>query len=186
MNIAYWDIETTDLKPEIGRIICAAVLTLPEGKMTVMSLDEYVADGRAKNFSDDRRLCIDLRNLLEKHNITAGWYTKGFDIPFLNSRLIANKQRLLRKQLHLDGIWYAKGWRGVKALNSSLASTARLLGIREKKQVVDPETWADARHGDPKAMKIVRERCASDVVLTRNVIEKLINAGLVANIRSYP
>jgi len=189
MRIAYWDIETSDLNAEHGRMICASVLSLPSGRMHTKRLDTMVRSPNyeARDMTDDRELCVWLRDILEDHHLTSGWYSKGFDIPFLQSRLMFHGEKLLGKHLHLDGIWYCKGWRGIKAQSGKLMHVARSLGIKERKLVVDPDTWQKAIVGNKAAMDIIQERCESDVRLTREVTERILDAKqLVRNIQSYP
>lgn len=186
MKIAYWDIETSDLNAEFGRLVCASVLSLPEDRMISLRQDDYVRRKKAKNMADDRQIALDLRDLLEEFHVTAGWYSKGFDIPFLNTRLVSYGERRLHTHLHLDGVWYAKGWRGVKPKSSKLKDAAVFFDLDDRKPEVEPQTWIAARSGDRDAMDEVVERCEADASLTRSVVEKLLDAHVVANIQRYP
>ena len=186
MRVAYWDIETTDLKGSFGRIICGSVYHVQSNKMVTFRLDKYVTKKLAEDMSDDRQICCDLRDEIEKANVTCGWYSKGFDVPMLNTRLIKHGDRRLKSMLHLDAIWYAKGWRGIKPNGASLAAVAEFFGLEESKMKVDADTWIKARHGNRKAMDIIVERCESDVRLTQEVTERLLDADVVKNIQTYP
>ncbi len=186
MRVAYWDIETTDLKGSFGRIICGSVYHVESNKMVTYRLDKYVRTGKADDMSDDRQLCVDLRDEIEKSNVTCGWYSKGFDIPMLNTRLIKHGERRMKTMLHLDAIWYAKGWRGIKPNGASLAAVAEFFGLEESKMKIDADTWILARTGQKKANDIIQERCESDVRLTQQVTERLLDADVVKNIQTYP
>ena len=186
MKIAYWDIETNDLNGEFGRVLVASVLSLPSGQMTTLRIDKYIEDGRSDDMLDDKALLTDLRSILEDHHITSGWYSKGFDIPFVNTRLAAHGLKPVRSHLHLDGIWYAKGWRGIKAQSGKLKDVARFFQLEEVKLEMSPDDWQRARLGQSKAMNKAVLRCESDVRLTREVTERLLGLGLVANIQRYP
>lgn len=186
MRIAYWDIETSDLNAEFGRLLCASVLSLPSEKLVSIRQDTLVKRKLATSMADDRALAVTLRDMLETHHVTSGWFSKGFDISFLNTRLVAHGERLLHSHLHLDGIWYTKGWRGIRAKSASLKSVAAFFGLEEAKMEVDAQTWIAARAGEKKAMDIAVQRCESDVRLTRQVTERLLDAGLVKNIQQYP
>ncbi|MEK0326396.1 MAG: hypothetical protein QQN63_11900, partial [Nitrosopumilus sp.] len=91
-----------------------------------------------------------------------------------------------KSMLHLDAIWYAKGWRGIKPNGASLAAVAEFFGLEESKMKVDADTWIKARTGNRKAMDIIVERCESDVRLTQEVTERLLDADVVKNIQTYP
>lgn len=186
MRIGYWDLETSDLNPDFGRLVCASVLSLPDETMVTLRQDDYVRRKKAKNMADDRRLAVDIRDLLETFHITSGWFSKGFDISFLNTRLVANGERTLSPGLHLDGVWYVKGWRGLKPLSGKLKHVAVFFGLDERKPEIDPQVWVAARSGDRDAMDEVCNRCEMDVLLTRSVTEKILDARVVSNIQRYP
>lgn len=185
MKIAYWDIETHDLNGAFGPILCASILSEPDGKMKSFRQDEYVRKGLAEDMLDDRQICVDLRDYLETFHVTCGWFSKGFDITMLNTRLAKWGERLLKPMLHLDGIWYFKGWRGLKAKSAKLADVSGFFGF-EPKPEVDPETWLMARHGKKKAMDVAVKRCEADVRITKQCIEKALDLELVKNIQRYP
>lgn len=186
MKIAYWDIETHDLAAPFGPLLCASVLSLPENKMYVFRQDDYLRkrNKRAKNMVDDRWLCIDLRDFLEQHHLTCGWYSKGFDMPHLRSRLALHGERLLRKQIHFDPIWGFKGWRGVSFGSAKMKKVAENLGI-EQKPDVHADVWMAAKVGDRDAMDEVVERCNADVRITRVLAEYALENDLLSNIGRY-
>lgn len=111
--------------------------------------------------------------------------SKGFDITMLNTRLAKWGERPLKPMLHLDGIWYFKGWRGLKAKSAKLADVSDFFGF-EPKPEVDPETWLMARHGKKKAMDVAVQRCEADVRITKQCIDKALDLELVRNIQRYP
>ena len=183
MKIAYWDIETWDLSAEFGPIICASVEV--NGNMTTLRQDTYVKKGLAEDLTDDKQLCIDLRDILDSCNMHVGWYSKGFDIPHLNTRLAKHGERLLRPRLHLDCIWFWKGWRGLKAKSGKMKHVAEFLDI-ERKPDVSSEVWMKAKGGNKRAIDEVCRRCEADVRITRKITEKTMDLELVRNIQRYP
>lgn len=188
MKLAYWDIETWDLVAPYGPLLCACVLVLEPGKrdrMVTLRQDEYIRKGRAKDVLDDRALCVDLRDLLDSMHMHAGWFSKGFDICHLNSRLALAGQRLLQPKLHMDAIWYFKGWRGLKLGSSKMKTVAEELGL-ERKPDVESHVWMGARAGRRKEMNEVAERCAADTRITREITERALSMGLMRNIGVYP
>lgn len=121
--------------------------------------------------------------------ITEGGYcshnSKGFDISFLNTRLIAHNQEPISRHLHFDPIYGYRGWRGIKPRSSSLRVVAEFIGC-ESKPSVPAEVWVDARRGDTEAMDEVVERCEADVRITAKVVEHCLDNKLLKNIKSYP
>ena len=184
MKIAYWDLETWDLKPQFGPILAASVLDASTDKIQTFRIDKYVKSGEADDYTDDRQLCVDLRDCLEKYHQTVGWYSKGFDLTHLRSRLVMQGERPLHEHLHLDAIWYFKGWRGLRPMSSKMKHVAEFFGI-EKKPEVPPEVWMKAKGGNKKAMDEVCDRCEADVRITRVLTEKAVELGLVKNLSRY-
>lgn len=184
MKIAYWDIETWDLSPQFGPILAASVLDASTNKMKTFRIDNYLKSKLAEDTTDDKQLCIDLRDHLEQYHVTSGWFSKGFDIAHLRSRLVLHGERPLREMLHLDAIWYFKGWRGLKPMSSKMKHVAEFLNL-EPKPDVEPEVWMKAKGGNKTAMNEVCKRCEADVRITKAITEKAIELGLVKNIQRY-
>jgi len=185
MKIAYFDIEAHDLAPVFAPLLCAAVLDVTTGQMITLRQDKYVKDGKAECMVDDEAILKDLKELLDGYHMHCGWYSKGYDIPLINTRLAKYGHRILDSRWHIDGIWYFKGWRGLKPKSAKLKHASELFGY-EPKPEVEPETWLLARGGDKRAVDEVVDRCAADVRITRDVIERAIDIGLVKNITRYP
>jgi uncharacterized protein YprB with RNaseH-like and TPR domain len=187
LKIAYFDLETWDLSPEFGPILCASVLSLPSGEMTTFRQDYYwrrAGDKKAEDMQDDRSLCVDLRDFLESHHITCGYFSKGFDLAHLRTRLVHHGERPLKRQLHFDPIWGFKGWRGIKPRSSKMKHVTNFLGL-EAKPDVPAEVWLKARLGNRAAIDIVAERCEADVRITQQISEKCLELGLLKNISEY-
>lgn len=186
-TLAVFDLETTDLNGEFGQLVCGSILSLPSGKMTTWRQDQFVRSKKYKTTTmlDDKELACVLRDELGKHAAVCGWYSKGFDWPFLNTRLFLHEEEQLEPKLHIDGIWYAKGWRGIKLRNGKLATMGKALPLGELKLEVPTETWMLARHGDKAANDFVQERCEGDVRLTFETTQRFFKAGFIKKIESY-
>lgn len=190
MKVAYWDIETWDLKPQFGAILAASVLDAATGKMKSFRIDTYIKKGLAEDMIDDRQLCVDLRDHLETFHLTSGWFSKGFDLTHIRSRLVMHGERPLREMLHMDCIWYFKGWRGLRPMSSKMKHVAEFLadaGVEgiELKPDVPPEVWMKAKGGNRKAISEVVKRCEADVRITAAISEFALSTGLVKNISKY-
>lgn len=184
MRVAYWDIECWDLSPQFGPIICTSILDAHTGKMKTYRIDDYVKRGLAEDLTDDRQLCLDVRDHLETFRITVGWFSKGFDMAFLRTRLALHGDRPLKKHLHLDCIWFYKGWRGLKPMSSKMKHVAEFLKL-ESKPDVKPAVWMAAKGGNKKALNEVCERCEADVRITQQITEKTFDLDLITNIQNY-
>lgn len=182
MRVAYWDLETTALISDLGRILCGSILC-HDGTIVTHRQDRIRGK---RDFADDAEIARRIRNTLEQHDLLVSWYGKGFDHPFLTTRLIQNGDRKLDSKLVLDPCWYMRGWRGLKPRNSKLATAAEFFGLNESKMDVPVEVWARAATGNRIAMDTIVERCESDVRILREVTERVIASGVVKNITMYP
>lgn len=180
-KIAYFDMETTGLRPEFDRILCGSILSYPSGTMTTFRIDET----EHEDFSDDRRLALLIRDCLEQHHIISGWNSKGFDIPFLNTRLSHQGERRLNSHLHIDAMYHYRGWHGVKPRNSKLSTVAEFWRLDERKMEVDGQIWVKAQGGSREALDVLVERCESDAYLTAKVVAKTFDADMIKNIERY-
>lgn len=183
MRYVYFDLETSDLAADIGRILCASFLN-QDGKLWTLRNDKI-----GPNMADDEKIALQIRDTLEDYHLTIGWYSKGFDLSFLNSRLVKAGHKVLRPGLHLDPIWFCKGWRGIKARSSKLKIMAEFFDLPDelRKIHVDVDIWTKAAlGGDKRAMDILVDRCEGDVLTTKVITEKILDADLVRNIQRYP
>jgi uncharacterized protein YprB with RNaseH-like and TPR domain len=180
-TIAVFDLETTDLSADFGRLLCGSILTYPSMEMRTFRYDDYANDPH-----DDRELAIAIRDHLSGHHITVGYYSKGFDIPFLNTRLLVHGEQRMPQMLHIDPIWFYRGWRGMKVRSSKMKVIAKVLNLDEQKMDVPDETWINARHGDKEAMDVICERCESDVRVTMKILCHCLDNRLMKSIQTYP
>lgn len=184
MRVATWDLETWDLSASFGPVLCASVLDHLSGKMRTFRMDAYLKKGAAADMTDDHALCVDLRDYLETFHMTVGWFSKGFDMAHLRTRLVIHNERPLAEHLHLDCIWHFKGWRGLRPMSSKMKHVAEFLNL-EGKPDVPPEVWMKAKGGNKKALDEVCDRCEADVRITAAITERAIEMGLVKNISRY-
>lgn len=185
MRVGYMDLETWDLQPEFGPIICGVVISMPNDKVTIFRQDEYTKDGRADDMVDDEEIARDIRDFLKEHHIVCGWNSKGFDVPLLNTRLVKHGAEKLGRHLHLDPMYFYRGWRGLNPKSASLENVSSFYDY-EQKIGVDPDTWLRARLGNKAEMDQAVERCTSDVRMLKAITERTLDEGLVSNIKSYP
>ena len=184
MRIGIVDIETSSLEADVGRLLCASILDLTTDEMTSFRNDKIA---KRKNMADDGEIARQVRDELEKYHMTIGWFSKGFDLPFLNTRLAKVGHKPIRSALHLDAIWYCKGWRGLKPRSAKMKVMAEFFNLPERKPEVDVDVWIDAAlGGDSKAMDILVDRCESDVRITRDITLRLLDTGLIKSITAYP
>ncbi len=169
-NFGYYDIEATHLKGNFGRVLCASVADNFGNVVTIRGDDPQYAGRRLR---DDSKLVVALRDLLEGYDVLVGWYSSMYDWPYIDTRLLLQNERPLRRDiLHIDPIYKAR--QGSLALHSSrLDAVAKTFRIEESKTPLDPEIWMDAAEGNREAMDYVVQHNVADVLVTRHIFHIL-------------
>jgi uncharacterized protein YprB with RNaseH-like and TPR domain len=170
-DIAYFDIEATDLKANFGRLLCMSVADQFGNVVTLRADDPKL---RGERVRDDLKLAQACRDYLETFDIIVGWNSKMYDVPFIDSRLIiGGDSRTLRKDImHVDPMW--KAGRFSLALQSRrLDSVAQTFRLDEQKTPIEFEQWMDAAMGDSEALDYVVKHCEADVLTLRAAFNRL-------------
>lgn len=110
----------------------------------------------------DGKLCVALRNELERYNMIVTWNGKLFDVPLLNARLLKIGERPVRVQFHFDAMWYAGGSSN-RIGSRKLANVQKFLDLPESKTPITWEDWQRAGMGNTKSFNKVVEHCEQDV-----------------------
>lgn len=176
MRIVAWDIETTDLKALMGRILCCSFFpvadpTVSERKPKTVRIDRK--PWKRTDPIDDGALCVAIRDELEKYNCIVTWNGKMFDLPFLNARLLKAGEREVRHQFHLDLMYYAGGI-SLRVGSRKLVNVQKFFKLADEKTDIEWEMWNRAALGDKKAMKIIVEHCEQDVKVLEQAYWKLL------------
>ena len=167
---AFLDIETTNLKANFGRILCASVADM-HGNVRTFRIDEEPFKRPKRR--DDSALAAGLRDYIEQFDFLVTWYGKMFDLPYIDTRLLIANERPVRKDImHSDPIY--KAGHGSLALHSRrLDAVTKTFRLPVQKPGLDPDIWNDAADGDRDAMDYVVEHCEADVLVLRYVFHIL-------------
>lgn len=155
-----FDIETTDLKGLMGRILCCSFLDGLTGEVKTFRADERPWKGRTK--IDDSKLAVAIRDELEKYKLIVGHNSKLFDLPFINARLAKAGERPVRVGWHLDTRWFLNS-ASMRIGSAKLDNAAKFFDLGEQKTPISWEQWQLAAAGDGVAMDEVVEHCEADV-----------------------
>lgn len=160
LRVGFWDIETTDLKGNIGVIIASCIKEV--GK------DEVIVQREGRTGSNDKQLCIAIRDQLEQFHIIFGYYSRGFDLPMLNTRLLRWGERSVKPMMHCD-VYFSMVRSGptINTTNRRLDTILKHLRTKNQKTPLNPEVWQRAAlDGDKESMDIIVEHCIADVKST--------------------
>lgn len=167
-TMGYYDIETTDLKAFMGRMLGISIADA-WGNVTRRTY----ADFGGKTVLDDSELAAWAKEELEKYDIIVSWNGKLFDKPFINARLMKGLQLPVRQdKMHIDLMYYAGG-QFMRIGSRKLVNVQKFLGVANSKTEISWDTWALAAAGDKDALEEVMFHCDQDVLVLRDVFARL-------------
>lgn len=173
-RIVVWDLECSDLKSNRGVIISSAIKELG-GDVVTHTNKKLGIDGL-----DDKDLLIQIRDELNKADMIVGFYHLGFDLPFINTRLLKYGEELVKPKLQIDLYRVVKRFH-FNTDRRNLDTVAKYLSVPLKKTHIDWEEWRKAAiNGDKKAIAQIVFHNVVDVKVTEMVFEKV--KGLIKSI----
>ena len=166
-TLVFFDLEATGLKGDYNSVICVSIKPYGEKPVT------FMIDKAGK----DKKVVEQARDMLAKADAWVGYYSKGFDYPMINTRLLKHELEPLQPKPHID-MYYTLRYH----LNTARRSQAHLLDWLEiaptaealsdlgdgskvvKKMSVGADEWNKILSGSEKAKKVMRDRCESDTI----------------------
>lgn len=170
-NIVLWDLETSNLNANYGFILCAGWKKLGQKKTHVIKISDFPL--YKKKRTNDREVARAMRDVLIDADGCVTWFGKYFDIPFLNSRLLAHGLDPMPPfgSTHVDGWRIARNH--LKLNSNRLNVVSEFINSKERKSPVLGPEWIDAMAGDKQALKYVYEHCRKDVEVLEEVYNKI-------------
>ena len=160
-KLAFFDIECTGLRGDYNSVLVVSIKPFRGNPVTF----------KVKQPGNDQKVVRDAKAELEKYTIICGYYSKGFDIPMLNTRLLKWGVEPIEKKLHLD-MYYTLKYNLLTARRSQ-AHLLEWLETPQQKLTVSADDWVKIlRDPDGKPMKTMVERCESDCKGLQNLYER--------------
>lgn len=110
---------------------------------------------------NDQRVVREAKELLETFDCWVTYYGKGFDLPFLNTRLTKWGMHPIAKRPHIDMYFTLKS--NLLTARRSQGHLLTWLGTAEQKMGVSASVWSECSAEPEKNLKILKARCESDV-----------------------
>ncbi len=171
LSVAIFDIETTDFWADTGFMLCACVKFLGNRTIYTFRIDEYPR--YEKDRTNDKRAVSDLAKLLRRADYLSGWYSFGFDLKFINTRLLYHNLPLLRYDNHID-LW-KQARKRLKLKSNRLVNVERALDLDHNKTPLDPRVWQRAIAGHKyRGMNDVVKHCKCDIKTTEDAYYRLL------------
>ncbi len=169
-RIGFFDIETSDLKADIGNMISWAIKPMGEKvKFSCWTRKEAIDWTKM-----DRRVMKELIEELHNYDLIVTYFGTGFDIKFIRARamILGLKGFPQFGQLKHFDLYYAV--RNKLALHrNSLASATAALGI-EGKTPLPISIWGRGRLGYKDALKDIEVHNREDVIILEDLYEEMI------------
>lgn len=148
--LAFVDIEAANLNADFGTVVVVSIKPYLQTPITF-----HARPGR------DKKLLKSVVEVMEEYPLWCTFYGKLYDIPFLTSRLLVNNLPPLPKHHHIDMYWVVRARTHLSRRNQG--HILSWLGTPEKKMSVSSSVWANLASDYDTNIKILIERCESDV-----------------------
>lgn len=158
-DLCFFDIESTGFKADYGSTLVVSIK--PFGRKPYSYYVEQVGN--------DQKVVREAKAALESYGAYCGFYSKGFDVPFLNTRLLKWKRDPVAQRHHIDLYFTLKAKMSMS--RKSLLQFAGFLDLEDKKFGVSPNVWADIAY-KPENMKVMIQRCEQDTITLEQLYVK--------------
>lgn len=169
-KLLVFDLETTGFDANRGHILCAAAKWVDDDYIYSWRIDDLPGFGKTpKSFFDDGPIAEELVEMCDSADAVIAYYGDygRFDVPYLNTRAVANGRRPTAPLTVIDPHRTAR--RSLKLARNSLDAVATLLETKHRKQHLPWEDWRIAPFGDRKAMNKLVDYCENDVLVLEEV-----------------
>ena len=175
-KIAVFDIETSNLKADVGYMLSWAMYYPNEDRI----VSDVITKRDITTLNRDKRICKSILKELDGVTLLIGFYSTRFDIPYLRTRCLMNGLDFpgYGSMRHIDVFYASRG--KVATRRKSLGIIAEALGLDEKTH--EPlGVWNDARLGDKESLAKLLKYNENDCKVTWAVYQKLLKYGRYAS-----
>lgn len=171
LRVLSWDIEASNLSADFGIVLCVGFKTVGHGKPKVLNILDY-QDASGDLIKAEKRLLKDVSAVLLDSDVWLTHYGAGYDVPFINSRLLYHGlPPVPPNHPHID-TWKVSRY-NLKLRNNRLATIQQHLKLAEAKNAIKPEQWLRALGGHRPSMDYIVEHCRLDVLVLEDAYLKL-------------
>lgn len=167
LNIACFDLETSNLNANFGILLCAVIK--PQGEdPKIFRADKYVPEWKTKR-SCDRPLVKAVADELMTYDILIAHNGARFDLPWIRTRMAHWKLGGFPPKKLIDPYQIARN--NFRMSSNSLASLGDFF-IKNKKTPVSGELWMKASlDGDISAMDYIVAHCIADTEMLEDLVD---------------
>lgn len=169
-KLLVFDLETTGFEANRGHIMCAAAKWVGDEWLYSWRIDNDPKYGTTpESFFNDSLLVSELVEMCNEADAVIAYYGDygRFDVPYLNTRAIANGIAPTSPLTVIDPHKTAR--RSLKLARNSLDAVATLLKTPHQKMHLPWPEWEKARFGHKGAISKMVEYCENDVLVLEDV-----------------
>jgi uncharacterized protein YprB with RNaseH-like and TPR domain len=168
-NLAFFDLETSHLKANIGILLSWAFKLRGGGVVYDVITKKDIMSGVM-----DRRIVKSFMAAIKPLDVLIGYYSTKFDVPFIRTRalMLGIPFPAFGQQFHHD-VYYSAKWK-LDLHSNRLDAVSHALGCKNEKTPLDISIWQKAQYGDPKCLAYIVEHNKADVRVLEEVFEKLM------------
>lgn len=159
-KLATWDIEATGLKGDYNSVLCASIKPFGRKPYTF----------RIKAVGNDVKVCRDLKDALEEYHCWLTYYGKGFDVPFINTRLLKWGYEPIEPRHHIDLYFTLKA--NTVVSSRGMGQISRMLNTENDKMGVSQHVWSEMGYKLGTHMPTMVQRCESDCEVLESIYKK--------------
>lgn len=149
-TLAFVDIEATGLRGDYNSALVVSVKPYRSKPISFVVVQP----------GNDQRVVREAKDTLEQFDCWVTYYGKGYDIPFLNTRLLKWRSRPIDKRHHIDLYFTLKA--NLLTARKGQGHLLRFLETPQQKMDMTPDEWNQVLV-DPKRLERMVQRCESDV-----------------------
>lgn len=168
-NVAFFDLETSHLKANIGILLSWAFKLRDGGVVYDVITKKDITSGVM-----DKRIVKSFLAAIQPLDVLVGYYSTKFDVPFIRTRalMLGIPFPTFGQKFHHD-VYYTAKWK-LDLHSNRLDVVGAALGCNSKKTFLDISIWQKAQYGDRKCLDYVLEHNKADVKLLEEVFEKMV------------
>ena len=160
---------------EFGKIVCITIGKVVKDEIVLKSFYSDSGLSLLQDFSKAVQKIV-ARN---RDTVLVGWAIKGFDMPYVMRRMIANQVELPllfdtagEKPWTVTAIDLMELWKGTAFTGGSLISVATTLGLTNPKDDIEGCQTTDTYYNEKDGLERIKTYCEKDVLTTANVFLK--------------
>jgi uncharacterized protein YprB with RNaseH-like and TPR domain len=169
IQVATFDIETSNLNADFGIILCAVIKPSHSKKSIVFRGDRY--PNWDKKRSNDSALVEDIAAELSKYSILIAHNGLRFDLPFIRTRQLRYGKAPMPEIKIIDPVLIARN--KLRLSSNSLRRVTEHVGCGGKTEVHGHQWLEAALDGSRKAMNYIVEHCIADVEILETMARQI-------------